>query len=129
MRIKHKINLHVYDDTDGKNKLFAPDDTLAEVVLDGFTKYTAGRFSVTGGANENLALGDITSIRGFWIQADNDFNLTINGAASPLQMRLGKTGGVAKGSLECIVTSLNVAAPTAGVTVSGIYCVYGDPSA
>lgn len=129
MRIRHKINVQVFDDADGKNKLFAPDDALAEQILDGFTRYTAGRFSVTGATDEDLAMGDLTTIRGFWIQADGDFNLTINGAAVPLAMKVGKTGGVAKGALECTVTSLNVEAPTSGVTVTGIYLVYGEPSA
>ena len=35
MRIKHKMNIRIADDTSMKNLLFAPDDELAEVVADG----------------------------------------------------------------------------------------------
>lgn len=127
MQVRSKINVQVFDDSDAKNPLFAMADTTAEVRLDGFTKYTSGKFSVLSGANENLSLGDITTVRGFWIQADNDFNLTLNGG-SAIAMKVGKTGGIAKGALECTVSSLNVAAPGA-VTVTGTYVVYGDPAA
>jgi hypothetical protein len=127
MRIKHKINVQVFDDADGKNKLFAPDDALAEVILDGFTRYTSGRFSVAPETTESLAMGDLTTIRGFWIQADNDCNLTINGG-DPIALKVGKAGGTAKAAIECTVTSLSVEAPDEGVTVTGIYLVYGEPA-
>ena len=126
VRIKHKCNVRIASDTDMKNILFGPDDTLSEVIIDTFTKHTSGNFTLLDSEDENLSLGDIDAVKGFYLYADNDVKLTINGGTA-IQMRQNTgTGTRAKFFIEADITSINVENDTAGETVTGVWCAWGD---
>lgn len=130
MRIKHKANVRISDDADMKDMLFGLDDTLAEVVIDAFTKQSSGKISVLAGETESVALGDITAVRGAFLKLSGDCQLKINGAATAIQLRkpTTATGTYCKFFIEAEITSLQIIAPV-GADVSGIFCVWGDLSA
>lgn len=126
VRIKHKCNVRIATDTDMKNILFGPDDTLAEVVIDTFTKHTSGNITMLTTDTETLSFGDIDAVKGIYLYVDNDVKLTINGG-TPIQMRQNTgTGTRAKFFLEADITSILVDNDTSGETVTGVYCVWGD---
>ena len=127
MRIKHKVNVRIWDDTTEYNALFAPDDTRAEVIISGYVRQTSGKFSIAATANENLALGDITAVKGLYLVVDQDCQVKINGDDQVIQLRKGATttGTTAKFFIEADITAVNITAP-AGSAVTGMYCVWGD---
>lgn len=131
LRLRHKATLILSEDKDGKNKLFAPDDTLAEVVLDGYTEQSSGNVGVLASGTFNVPFGGIADARGCFLRADNNFALTINGAAVPIQVKLGvaAAGGVlatsARVFLEAGLTSITVVAGASPIALA--YVVWGDP--
>jgi len=125
MRIRHKVNVRIFDDADMKDCLFGPDDALAEVNIDIFTKQTSGKFSVAAAANEDLALGDITAVKGIYLEADADFTFKLNGGSEIFQAR--KSTSSAKVFLEADINQVNITA--AAAVLNGRYCVWGDVSA
>lgn len=125
MRVRHRVVLTITKDADGKIKRFAPDDTLSEVVLDGFTKYTSGDFSVETEADELLSLGDITAVRGVYLEASADCTLEINGGDA-ITLRIGKDDALAKVFMEADITSLRVGNPSETTVLTGTYALWGD---
>jgi len=127
MRIRHKVNVRIGADAALTNLLFAPDDTNAEVVIDGYVRQTSGTFSIAMNTNEDLALGDITAVKGIYLIVDQDCVVTLNGGAETIQLRKGATttGTTAKLFLEADISEINVAAP-ASLAATGTYCVWGD---
>lgn len=128
MRIKHKVRVHIAEDTDMKNLRFAPDDALSEVQIDTYGKQFNGDFSVVSGADEILSLGDIAAVKGFYLEVNKDCQLTLNGGATPLQLRRGNSGtdDKAKVFIECDVTEIKITAQADDVT--GAYAVWGTAS-
>lgn len=126
MRIKHKVNVQISEDTEGKNKLFCPDDDLSEVVLDGYETQWAGPFKVAGGTTEALSLGDVSAPKGCFLRVDNDCQVSLNGGAA-IQLRKGSTlaGSTARLFLEADISSVQITAP-GGTDVRGVFCVWGD---
>ena len=132
IRIKHRVWVHAYEDTLGKDKLFAPDAELSEVISDGFDKSTSGKISVAASGNENINLGDITAVKGIWLKLDGEASLKINGSSDEIQLRLepaGVAGGTAfaKFFIEADISSINVVNDSAAV-ISGSFCCWGDPT-
>ena len=129
MRIKHKIRVHIADDTDMKNLRFAPDDSLSEVQIDTYTKQTNGDFTVSAATKEELALGDITAAKGLYLEVNKDAKVYLNGDATPIQLRRGNSTTTSKAKLfvEADISKVEVEAGTDEVT--GLYAVWGDASA
>ena len=126
MRIKHKILLRVYEDAALKDALFAPDDTLAEVVIDGFLRQTSGKFSVEANTTYTIPTGDIAAIRGLYLEVEVGCTYSLNGGAA-VTLSPNATGAKAKLFMEAVITSLSI---TAGSTaVPGKFCLYGDLAA
>ena len=131
IRIKHRVWVHAYEDTLGKNKLFAPDAELSEVVSDGFEKSTSGKISVAASGNENINLGDITAVKGLWLKLDGEAKLKINGSADEIQLRLEPAGvagtSFAKFFIEADISSINIVNDSAAV-IAGVFLAWGDPT-
>lgn len=132
IRIKHRVWVHVYEDTLGKNKLFAPDAELSEVVSDGFEKQASGRISIAASGNENLVFGDITNVKGLWLKIDGAAKLKINGSSDEIQLQLEPDGvdgtDFAKFFIEADISAVNIGNPS-GSVMNCVYCVWGDPTA
>ena len=130
IRIKHRVWVQAFEDVAAKNKLFAPDPELSEVVSDGFDKSTSGVISVAASGNENLNFSDITAVKGLWLKIDGEAKLKINGSADEIQLRLepgAATGAFAKFFIEADISTLNIGNPSEAV-MHGVYCCWGDPT-
>ena len=130
MRVKHKANVSISLDTAGRDKLFALDDTLAEVTLDGCQEANAGTVAVAALGTLTVPFGGISVGRGFFLRSTGDFTLSVNGAAG-LPVKRGPTGAAgavaasARVLMEAQVSSLVVTAGSAALVLT--YAVWGDP--
>jgi hypothetical protein len=127
MRIKHKILLRAYEDTALKDALFAPDDTLSEVIVDGYLRQTSGKFNVEVSTTYALPTGDIAAIRGVYLEVEAGCTISINGGAA-ITLSPNAEGAKAKVFMEAVITSLSVTAGAEDV-VPGKFCFYGDVAA
>ena len=129
MRIKHKVNARLAADPEMKNILFGFDDTLAEVMIDNYTTVVSGYFSVAMGESEDLSLGDVQDARGLYLHVFGDAIVTLNDATDSLQLRRAGVATTDKAKLfvEAEITKVTVEAP-ADATITGVYCVWGDPA-
>jgi hypothetical protein len=125
VRIRHKVYPKISDDSAGKNLQFAPDDALAEVIIDVYTKQANSYFSVVAGATEVMSLGDVAAVKGVYLEVNGDCEVFVNASATAIPMKLVTGGTVAKLFLEATITSISVKAP-ALVAVTGKICVWGD---
>lgn len=130
MRIRHKVNVSITEDTDGKNVLFGPDDSLAEVQIDTYERQTSGRLKILEGATENVPFGDVDAVKGIYLKVDNDCQVVLNGGVEVIQLRkVGTTSTTyAKLFMEADLTQVAIEAP-ADAVVTGTYCVWGDVTA
>jgi hypothetical protein len=129
MRIKHSLQLAIAEDADMKDPLFGPtDETLIQVIIDGYTSAASGKVKVLATITKALPLGDVQLVRGIYLEVDQDCSIKINdGAAIALKRGNSTTGALAKFFLEAALTKVEVVAGS--IDVHGTYCVWGDPSA
>ena len=92
MRIKHTVNPRIAEDADMENLLFGLNDVLAEITVDAYVRVISGKASVAESANEDLSLGDITAVKGFFLIADAECIIKLNGSSDEIQLRIGGTG-------------------------------------
>lgn len=136
MRIKHKVNVRISEDAEGKNKLLAGDDVAAEVTIDGMKELSTGTLTVTAGEPFTVPMGGITDGRGFFLKASGDCTVTINGGPQ-LEMRLAAKEAASattavfadecKAFLECAVDDLVVEVGDGDPDITLTYAVWGDP--
>lgn len=129
MRVKHKIKVNVAEDTDMKLKLFDRDDTLSEVIIDGYTQQSSGTLDVAAGVTEDISFGDVTLVKGFYLRVNQDIKLKFNGGSEEFQVRKSSsTSGVtAKFFAEMDFTQIEVIGHATEAT-SGVFCVWGAAS-
>jgi hypothetical protein len=132
MRIKHKVNVRIAEDADMNNLHFGPADTLSEVTIDAFVRTTSAKAVVAANTSEDLALGDISSIKGIYLFSDQPVVLKLNGGTEELQLQVPTTVGatatspaVAKFFMEGDINQVNVTAP-ADDAANITYAVWGD---
>lgn len=130
MRIEHQISVHIHEDSDAKDALWAPDRTLAKEVITNMQRMTSGKFAIVAAGTESLALGDIAAVRAIYVEVDGNFNVVWNGGAEVFNFLLADTtsGRKARCFSEMTVTACAITNPGA-VTINGRYVVYGDPTA
>jgi hypothetical protein len=126
MRIKDKVNIRIAKEAEFKNILFGPDDALAERVVDSWARYASGNLSIDAGETESLSFGDVTTVKGMYLEVTGECQLVINGA-DPIQLRKSGTDAalIAKVFIEADISSVTLTAPLT-VAVTGIYCFWGD---
>jgi len=129
IRIKHKVRPQIAEDTAMKNLLYGPDDTLSEVTIDSYVRQTSGKISIAQNTNEDVPLGDITAVKGFFLQVNGDCQIKINGSADAIQVRKATDANVdwAKFFIEADISQVNITAP-ADSAISGTFCAWGDTS-
>lgn len=133
IRIKHKVNPRIFDDVEQKDCLFAPDDDLSEVTLDGFTRMNGGKFAIGPSSSETLPFGDVTVVKGYYVElqpADASTSIpvaTINvNALGARPFVPGGTGKPAKSFHEGTVTSIEIANADLSAVLEGRFAVWGD---
>lgn len=125
IRVKHKVAVSVGLDTDMKDTLLVTDDTLAEVILDGFDRGVSNVIAVAAAVTEALSLGDLSTVRGLYLKVDTDCKVYLNGSADGIELKTGGTGKPAKLFVEATITQVDVEAIAA---LTGVYCLWGDPT-
>ena len=127
IRIKHKVNVRIAEDTGMKNLLFGPDNDLAEVTNDGYERQASGNLNIIANANEDVPFGDVDLVMGFYLKLNGDCTITLNGGAEPIAITKPTTSDFAKIFIEAAVTQINILAP-ADQAIVGTYCVWGSTS-
>ncbi len=128
MRIKHKVRVQIARDALMKNFQWAPDDVLSERVIDAYRNCSHNNFEVAANTNEDLPLGDITLVKGVFLEVDFDCIIKLNGGTDELQLRKAvgtPTPDSARFFAEMDITEINLAAP-AGQAITGVITLYGD---
>lgn len=126
IRVKHKVAVAIGLASDMKNTLLELDDTLAEVILDGFDRAVSNIVAIAAAATEQLSLGDLSTVRGMYLEVDGDCTVRLNGSTDDILMKVGATGGKAKLLLEATITQVEIEAT--GAAVNGVYAMWGDPT-
>lgn len=130
MRVKHKANVVISNDKDGKDRLFGLDDTMSEAILDGFTEANTGTVALLNAGTFTIPFGGVGVVRGLFLKVTGgDLKVSLNGLDQITVMRgvTGANGGRAVNAkllLEAALSSVEVEAVGA---VSVIYAVWGDP--
>ncbi len=130
---KHELVMDVAEDSSGKLKEFErPRDTVLVNKLDFWNRIHGGNFSIADAATETLDLGDVTSpARGLYLEVSGDCDITLNGMASPVQVRRTAkevaASQLSKLFLEVNITSISILA--VGSAITGNYRVWGDENA
>ena len=134
IRILHTVNPRIFDDTDQKDCLFAPNEDLAEVLLDNFTLMTSGKFSIPASSAESIPFGDVTVVKGYYIQLQPSSTSTLLALATidvnalgPLPFEPGAAGKPAKTFHEGgPITSISIANLDVALVLEGRFAVWGD---
>lgn len=129
MRLTLQGLVQASEDSSGKKRLFFPDADQEKIIHDGFVKCFSGLFTVVAGGQENLSLGDIADVRGFFIRAAGDFDMKADGGTTRKIRKGSSTATSTRVLAEEQVASLTILAPDGNTAVSGTYCVWGDPAA
>jgi len=126
MRIKHKVNVLIADDTSMKDMLFGFDDELAEVITDAYGRMASGIMNIDAADTESMPTGDVDAIKGVYLKMDTEVKLDINGLGD-IQVRKVAipTSTYAKFFFEGDITSISIENPgTSAARI--IWCVWGD---
>lgn len=125
MRVRHTVQVEIARDSDMKRKLFSDDPQLSQVVIDTFQHQASSHLSIPAGDTETLGFGDVTLVKGMYLETSVDCLVRINGSADPIPMVKGN--GAAKLFVEADISEVSVENPSAEDILTGIYCVWGDP--
>ena len=129
MRVKSLVNVRIYEGTNERDVLFGPSVDDAIVNMDTYNESHSGRFRVDATGSLSLGLGALQACRGIFIRATGDFDLTLNGLASPLQIRR-RTAATATEQIsfyfDGIVTSASITNPSPTAVLNGYFAMWGD---
>lgn len=128
MRLKHTVQVQLSQDQDMRRKLYSDDlASVAQTDTSGFARQANSMLNIEPSGIENLTFGDVTLVRGLYLEVDKEAKVRLNGATDALQLRIADGASVAKLFLECEITQVTVENP-AEDTLSGVYVVWGDPT-
>lgn len=126
MRVRHTVQVEIARDSDMKRKLFSDDAQLSKVVIDTFQRQANSGLSIDVSSVESLSFGDVTLVKGLYLETSGDCLVRINGSLDPIPMK--KSNGVAKLFVEADISAVTVENESTEDTLTGIYCVWGDPT-
>lgn len=134
IRVKSKVNVQIYENSNETNCFFAPSDAAALVTNDSYLRHTTKSIQVADGATEAVGLGDIASVGGIYLKTDQSIVLTINFGAGavtvPVTASPTNTGSVpliGKFFIEAPVTALSIQKPSTPTAVAAnvVLAVWG----
>ena len=132
IRVQHIVALQISRDTAGKQKLFYPETSEETLVIDGFDGEAHNTISIAASGTEAINLGDVSTVRGLYVEVDRDCNLRLNGSSDniPLKVAPGVTAGGdrAKVFLEASITEAEIENLDATNPLTGVTVVWGDPT-
>jgi len=127
MRLKHTVQVQLSQDTAGKRKLYSDDATSALTDVSAYQRQANSILAVDPSGIENLTFGDVTLVRGLYLEVDKDAKVRLNGATDAIQLRVADGAACAKLFLEGEITEVTVENPTEDA-LSGVYVCWGDPT-
>lgn len=127
MRLKHVVQVQLYQDTAGKRTLYADETTPATTDTSDYQRQANSLLSIEPDGLESLSFGDVTLVRGFYLEVDQEAKVRLNGAMDPIQLRIAVGATKAKLFLEGEITQVTVENP-AEDTLSGVFVCWGDPT-
>lgn len=129
IRVRHRVYVQTSRDTAGKSKLFYPDPELEESVTDGLDNQAGGSLTMAADEVVNLAFGDVVACKGLYLEVSGTTQVVLNGG-DPLELTpvagIGTTTR-AKLFIEAPLTEVQLT-NLADETVTGVYCLWGDPT-
>ncbi len=132
IQVTHKIVLQISLDTAEKRKLFfLEDDQASEVTSVGYDQQASSNLNIATSGTESLGFGDLTDVRGIYLEVSQECNVRINGSPDniPLKLPAGVTESPkAKLFLEADINAVVVENLSASAVLIGTYCVWGDPT-
>lgn len=131
--LRPKVNVRAWREIEQKNILFAPDDKLAEYVISNMRHASGGEITIENGTDMDLPFPDIDTVRGVYIQSDQDILITLNGGQqeSLEKADVGTTDAptYCRFFFEGEITSLNIekADSTPDADANVLFFCWGDP--
>jgi hypothetical protein len=128
IRVRHTVAVRTSRDTDFKQAMWDPDVPLSEVVLDNMEKQTNGNFAVPVTSVESLPVGDVTLIKGMYLEVGAACKVRVNGSLDSIDLVPGSSGEAAKFFLEADINQVDVENESTSDVLNGVYVFWGDPS-
>lgn len=127
LRVDHTVAPQISRDTSQNLRLFFPDLTSEAVSHATFDGACSSVLSIAASGTESLSFGDVTDVRGLYIEVDQDCNLRLNGSTDDIPIKLAPNGSVAKVFLEADINQVTIENLSASALLTGVYCMWGDP--
>lgn len=129
MRIKHTIRLQIARDQEMRRLLYSDDAQLSEKVIDGYEKHVQGHIAIAAAATESLCLGDITAVKGLYLELDQNAYVRLNGSLDNIVVAKPPSASEDTGKLflEADINAVEIENPTAN-PLTGLFVMWGDPT-
>ena len=128
MRLKTTVRVQAWLDAAMKRAMFNDDATLSQMQTDGYAKQANSVLSIAPLATETLSFGDVTLVKGIYLEVDQEAKVRLNGGDA-IQMRMAVGSTKAKLFLEADVSQVTVENTDDTAVLTGFVCCWGDPSA
>lgn len=128
MRLKHTVLVQITQDTDGKRTLYSDESTAAKIDTERFDGQANSLLAIDSETTEVLSLGDVTDVRGLYLEVDQDAIVYLNDSADGIQLKMPPGGTKAKLFLEAEITKVEVENTSATAALSGVYVLWGTPN-
>lgn len=126
MRLKTKVLVQAGQDSTFKKKLVYIEEQGAEQITDGYQRASASQFSIDPASIEAMSFGDVTVVKGIYIEATADVLVRLNGSLDSIQLRKASDVDAAKLFLEGDITGVEIENTDPDNPVTGIYACWGD---
>jgi hypothetical protein len=128
IRVDHTVAPQISRDTNQKLRLFFPDLASEAVSIDQFETAANSVLSLAPLAVEALGFGDITDVRGMYLEVNQNCSLKLNGAVDAIPVKLAPNASKAKVFLEADINQIQVENLSTTEVLSGVYVLWGDPA-
>lgn len=134
IRVKHRVYVHTFGDTDEKLQKFTPDPELMEVLTDEVEKQSHSDLSIAPTSTDTLPFGDIAAVKGMYLEMQAACKVRINGSLDDIDLTPVKgvaganTTTPAKLFLEAPLTAVTVENTHATDPLIGQVVFWGDPT-
>ncbi len=126
LRVKHNVLVQISADIDAKLKRFFPD--TKEVIIDAFDRQAQSDLSVAPATTENLSFGDVTDVRGIYLELNAAGKVLLNGGTEEIPIDPAPSSAVAKFFLEGTLSQVQVKNEDAVNALVGVYVIWGSPT-
>ena len=128
IRVKHRVWVNISRNTDMTDLVYGPEEADRLVQSDIYDQHGGGSIDIDDAGNENLSMGDVTNVKGIYLEVDQECTIKINGGTDEFVLKKSNTTGKAKVFLEATITALNIA-NASGSALIGHYAIWGTAAA